>query len=79
MRLELLFHQGQVLQLSAFYCNATTCSTELILSYNLDSEERTWANVSYAGVEPGPAPIPAAAWLFGSALLGLGAMKRKRT
>jgi hypothetical protein len=25
-----------------------------------------------------PVPLPAAAWLFGSALLGLGAMKRKR-
>jgi hypothetical protein len=25
-----------------------------------------------------PVPIPAAAWLFGSALLGLGAMKRKK-
>ena len=25
-----------------------------------------------------PVPIPAAAWLFGSALLGLGALKRKK-
>jgi hypothetical protein len=26
-----------------------------------------------------PVPVPAAAWLFGSALLGLGAIKRKRS
>lgn len=26
-----------------------------------------------------PVPIPAAAWLFGSALLGLGVMKRRRS
>jgi hypothetical protein len=26
-----------------------------------------------------PVPIPATAWLFGTALLGLGAMKRKKT
>jgi hypothetical protein len=34
----------------------------------------------YAGlflVRPSEVPIPAAAWLFGSALLGLGALKRK--
>jgi hypothetical protein len=29
-------------------------------------------------VAPSPVPVPAAAWLFGSALLGLAGMKRKR-
>jgi hypothetical protein len=29
-------------------------------------------------VKPAVVPIPAAAWLFGSALLGLGALKRER-
>ena len=32
-----------------------------------------------AVVELAPVPIPAAAWLFSSALLGLGAVKRKRS
>ncbi|MEP5567918.1 MAG: VPLPA-CTERM sorting domain-containing protein [Halioglobus sp.] len=39
---------------------------------NQPSDVRIWATASAV-------PIPAAAWLFGSALLGLGAMKRKRS
>ncbi|MEH6590702.1 MAG: VPLPA-CTERM sorting domain-containing protein [Halioglobus sp.] len=34
----------------------------------------TWLSVEFSS----PVPVPAAAWLFGSALLGLGAIKRKR-
>ena len=33
----------------------------------------------YAVWAPSPVPLPAAAWLFGSALLGLAAVKRKKT
>jgi hypothetical protein len=36
--------------------------------------EDVWASWSLS-----PVPVPAAAWLFGSALIGLGAIKRKRT
>lgn len=36
-------------------------------------------NGTYAGMyELSPVPLPAAAWLFGSALIGLGAFARKR-
>ncbi|MCP5131559.1 MAG: VPLPA-CTERM sorting domain-containing protein [Pseudomonadales bacterium] len=34
-------------------------------------------NVTLVTFTPSPVPIPAAAWLFGSALLGLAAVKRK--
>jgi hypothetical protein len=33
---------------------------------------------TYAVATPSAVPIPAAAWLFGSALLGLGAIKRRK-
>ena len=32
----------------------------------------------YLGVESSPVPVPAAAWLFGSALIGLAGIKRKK-
>lgn len=38
------------------------------------SETTTWAVWA-----PSAVPVPAAAWLFGSALLGLGALKRRKT
>ena len=33
---------------------------------------------AFAQLIPSPIPLPAAAWLFGSALLGLGAAKRRK-
>ncbi|MEH6590700.1 MAG: VPLPA-CTERM sorting domain-containing protein [Halioglobus sp.] len=62
------------------YCNPSTCYSESFYSHTMwvgEEYERTWATVTLAG--PSPVPIPAAAWLFGSALLGLGAIKRRRS
>ncbi len=42
------------------------------LSFNYEE------NPDWIAPAPSEVPIPAAAWLFGSALLGLGAMKRKK-
>ena len=38
-----------------------------------------WENLGWTWAQASPVPIPAAAWLFGSAILGLGALKRKRS
>jgi hypothetical protein len=35
-------------------------------------------NVTFGSATPGAVPLPTAAWLFGSALLGLGVVKRKK-
>jgi hypothetical protein len=45
-----------------------------------DVDFRLWAVYSYKSTLPPveAVPVPAAAWLFGSALLGLGAIKRKK-
>jgi hypothetical protein len=47
-----------------------------ILLGNLGGVASLTMNLSNVAVSP--VPVPAAAWLFGSALLGLGAMKRKK-
>jgi hypothetical protein len=47
-----------------------------ILLGNLGGVASLTINLSNVAVSP--VPVPAAAWLFGSALLGLGAMKRKK-
>jgi hypothetical protein len=36
-----------------------------------------WDNISITA-DVSAVPVPAAAWLFGSALLGLGAVKRRK-
>jgi hypothetical protein len=38
----------------------------------------TWSLAGVTDLSPSPVPLPAAAWLFGSALLGLGAFKRRK-
>lgn len=42
-----------------------------------DSSESTSKMSGNANATPSAVPIPAAAWLFGSAILGLGALKRR--
>jgi hypothetical protein len=37
-----------------------------------------WTYAVATPITQSPVPIPAAAWLFGSALLGLGALKRRK-
>ncbi|MEM7081607.1 MAG: VPLPA-CTERM sorting domain-containing protein [Pseudomonadota bacterium] len=63
--------------------------TEWLFLWNLDADVSTYFfnfssmtnNLSLAAVSvdigPSPVPVPAAVWLFGSALLGLGAMRKK--
>jgi hypothetical protein len=43
-----------------------------------DGKISSLSQFSFWSKELSPVPIPAAAWLFGSALLGLGVVKRKR-
>jgi len=38
----------------------------------------TFSFLFYGSPRPSPVPIPAAAWLFGSAVFGLGALKRRK-
>lgn len=38
----------------------------------------TVAHVTFSQIEPSAVPVPAAAWLFGSAMLGLAGVARKR-
>lgn len=45
--------------------------------FRIDHRNQLNEGVQVLGVSE--VPVPAAAWLFGSALLGLGAMKRKQT
>lgn len=42
-----------------------------------DGEEVVFSSLAYSG--PSAVPLPAAAWLFGSAVLGLGVIKRRKT
>ena len=42
------------------------------------SNADTYLDSAYLELEASPVPLPAAAWLFGSALLGLGVVKRRK-
>lgn len=75
--LELLFDPigfspdgGSVLGLE-FVCRTADC-TDFAQAENI----QRWGLLTYEVINY--VPIPAAAWLFGSALLGLGVAKRKR-
>lgn len=49
-----------------------------ILTAELDGGWLATTPAPYLAIETAVVPVPAAVWLFGSALLGLAAMKRKR-
>ncbi len=61
------------------FTGAFRCSNDSFCDLSGDNRTNVWAydilNVSAADVV---VPVPAAAWLFGSALLGLGVVKRKK-
>jgi hypothetical protein len=52
-------------------CGSTTCA-------NLYAADRLARNMSITGFTVAPVPAPAAVWLFGSALAGLGGIARRR-
>ena len=66
----------------------TTSCVDFTLSYTSETQSCTFLNVTgelsnvpnwpYASFATSAVPVPAAAWLFGSALLGLVAVKRKK-
>lgn len=57
---------------------AGSASGNLFFPADTDDDLTGLTAIGTWGVRVSPVPIPAAAWLFGSALLGLGAMKHKK-
>lgn len=58
----------------------TGLDTHFAFGYSLDcctGETRVYGTVNYLSVTP--VPVPAAAWLFGSSLIGLASIKRKKS
>jgi hypothetical protein len=63
------FHNREV------FCGDSGCLKDNVVT----TGGRTLVSGSLVGVELAAVPVPAAVWLFGSALAGLGAFRRKRT
>ncbi|MGI9293586.1 MAG: VPLPA-CTERM sorting domain-containing protein [Pseudomonadales bacterium] len=64
----------------------TAVTTFTVASGGPNTSDATWTITPTGGTGPGPGPgpgpvipIPAAAWLFGSALLGLVGVRRRKT
>jgi hypothetical protein len=63
--------------LTTGYLNVMTTGTALISKITFKASANAFETDNHA-YSVSPVPLPAAAWLFGSALMGLGALRRKQ-
>ena len=74
---------NQTSLIDSFVLNALNPSRSVTLSagiyvIKLFADDAVRVGTAVASVSPAPVPVPAVAWLFGSALLGVGALRRKQ-
>lgn len=62
----------------SYNLNAAATRTKIVLLGIDNTSVYQFDNIGVANAVTSPVPVPAAAWLFGSALLGLGAARRNK-
>jgi hypothetical protein len=79
---DVIGSDGTPFYLDDLYLDVFAGETDTTFSSNYNvissTEEVVLSLTEMAALPPSEVPVPAAAWLFGSALLGLGSMKRRQ-